>query len=261
MAKVKLAFIDGGHGMDTPGKRTPFISSLGRRIKENEFNSAVARKIYDHLKPTEIEAFLTAPQEHDVPLKDRTDFANNKLKEFQDEHGEDEVEAVFVSVHYDAYDGDFDDPSPSGHSIFVYPGHKNKEAGELANAIAEYLKQGTEQKWRGIREANFHVLRETEMPAVLTENGFMDNKDEALLMIDNDFQEEVAMEHAQGIADYFEVELKSETKVKSAQAKRSTGETYYRVVTGSFKNLENAERRVEKLKEAGFDSFITPYKN
>lgn len=58
--------------------------------------------------------------------------------------------------------------------------------------------EGTVQNFRGVKEENFHVLRETNMIAILTENGFMDNKREALLMIDRAFQMEVAVEHAKG---------------------------------------------------------------
>nr|WP_305078616.1 hypothetical protein [Pseudalkalibacillus hwajinpoensis] len=48
------------------------------------------------------------------------------------------------------------------------------------------------------------------MIAVLTENGYMDNKFEALLMLDKDFQKEVAIEHAKGICDYYGVTYKPE---------------------------------------------------
>jgi hypothetical protein len=73
---------------------------------------------------------------------------------------------------------------------------------KLATVVIAELKQGTKQISRGIVEQNLHVTRETVMPAILTESGFMDNATEANLMLNKDFQNEVAMEHAKGICKY-----------------------------------------------------------
>ena len=205
--KYYLAFLDDGHGSETPGKRTPVIKELGRSIKENEFNSAVVDKIATKLKPMGIVPILVAPGNADRPLKERTDFANKTFKEYQAKFGKSFVEAVYISVHYDALQSTFS--TAEGHSIFIYPGTAKGNSGKLANDIAGFLRQGTKQKWRGIKESNFHVLRETVMPAVLTENGFMDSKWESLLMLNQDFQNEVATEHTKGIAKYFGVTYKA----------------------------------------------------
>lgn len=189
-----LIALDDGHGIDTAGKGTPVVTELGRAIKENEFNSAVVKLIDEQLRFIGFRTLLVAPTDADTSLVARTNLANSK--------GAD----AYCSIHYDAMGNTWG--TAEGHSIFVYPGNLNKQSGKLAECIAEYLKQGTNQKWRGIKEANFHVLRETKMPAILSENGFMDNKREALLMIDTDFQKEVAKEHIQGICKYFGVAYK-----------------------------------------------------
>lgn len=199
MNKTYKVALDDGHGMDTPGKRTPYIPEIGRSIQENEFNRAVVRFLDVELQRCGIETVLVAPTDQDTPLKERTDLANNENVD------------IYVSIHYDAIDGKFDNNDPEGHTIYVYSGQMNKEAGKLAQCVAEFLKNGTAQQWRGIKEANFHVLRETKMPAILSENGFMDNKREALLMISESFQKEVAKEHAQGICKYFGVEYVPES--------------------------------------------------
>ncbi|MCA0983738.1 N-acetylmuramoyl-L-alanine amidase [Halobacillus yeomjeoni] len=199
MAK-KLIALDDGHGMATAGKRTPYIPELGRAIKENEFNRAVVKFLKKELERCGFDTLLVAPTDKDVPLKERTDLANRKKAD------------AYIAVHYNAFDGSFQGADPSGIEVYVYPGYKNKPAGKLAAAIAKHLKQGTQQNFRGIKEANFHVLRETDMIAVLTENGYMDNKREALLMIDPLFQKEVAIEHAKGICEYFNVKYVPEEK-------------------------------------------------
>ncbi len=146
---------------------------------------------------------LVAPGDEDVPLAVRTNRANQA--------GAD----AYISVHYNAFDGSFNGTNPSGIELYVYPGHLNKKAGRLAHCIGESLKQGTKQKYRGVKEADFHVLRETSMPAVLTESGFMDHPKEALLMVDKQFQSETAIEHAKGICNYFNVPFHEKGKEDS----------------------------------------------
>ncbi|WP_052158797.1 N-acetylmuramoyl-L-alanine amidase [Halobacillus sp. BBL2006] len=189
----KLIALDDGHGMETLGKRTPVIPELGRSIRENEFNRAVVNFLKQELERCGFDTLLVAPTDEDISLQKRTDLANARKAD------------IYVAVHYNAYDGSFSGQNPSGIEIYVYNGDLNRESGKLATAVGKYLRQGTKQNWRGIKEANFYVLRETNMPAILTENGFMDNKQEALLMIDEDFQREVAVEHAKGICEYFNV--------------------------------------------------------
>ena len=198
VASNYLIALDDGHGMETAGKRTPILTEMGRYIRENEFNRAVVKLMDEGLRYIGFRTLLVAPTDADTSLDSRTNLANSK--------GAD----AYCSIHYDTMGGTWG--TVEGHSIFVYPGNLNKQSGKLAECIAEYLKQGTNQKWRGIKEANFHVLRETKMPAILSENGFMDNKREALLMIDPGFQEEVAREHVQGICKYFGVTYKENKK-------------------------------------------------
>ncbi|WP_347553008.1 N-acetylmuramoyl-L-alanine amidase (plasmid) [Pseudalkalibacillus hwajinpoensis] len=198
----KLIALDDGHGMSTPGKRTPYIPEIGRSIKENEFNREVVKYLKVELERCGFQTLLVAPTDEDTPLTTRTNLANSKKAD------------AYIAIHYNAFDGSFSGSNPSGIEIYVYLGHKNKEAGKLASSIAKYLRQGTPQNYRGILEANFHVLRETNMIAILSENGFMDSKLEALLMLDKDFQKEVAVEHAKGICDYFGVTYKPEEEKK-----------------------------------------------
>ncbi|GGF17171.1 hypothetical protein GCM10010954_14790 [Halobacillus andaensis] len=195
-----LIALDDGHGINTPTKRTPFISSIGRTIKENEFNREVVRRLNNLLKTCGFHTLLVAPEDKDIPLSIRTNRANRA--------GAD----AYISIHYNAYDGQFSGDNPSGIELYVYPGHLNKDAGRLAHSIGGYLKQGTKQHYRGVKEADFHVLRETSMIAVLTESGFMDHPKEALLMREPMFQNEVAVEHAKGICDFFNIPFKASSK-------------------------------------------------
>jgi N-acetylmuramoyl-L-alanine amidase len=188
-----LIALDDGHGIGTPGKRTPYIKSLGRQIRENEFNAAVTDFLQGELERCGFRTLLTAPTDYDTPLSARTDLANAK--------GAD----ALVSNHFNALKDYFNGPGkdPEGMSIHIYPGAKNGR--KLAEHVAKYLKQGTEQKYRGIVEQNLHMTREFNKASILVENGFMDNEREALLMVNEAFQRECAREQAQGICEYFGV--------------------------------------------------------
>jgi len=247
-----LIALDDGHGMETPGKRTPFIPSLGRQIRENEFNREVVKYLDQELKRCGFKTILVAPEDKDIPLSVRVERANKAGAH------------AYISIHYNAFDGTFEGKNPEGFSAHVYIGCSNKAAGKLARCILKYLAQGTKQVNRGLFENNFYVLRKTKMPAVLLECGFMDNPREALLMIDKNFQKECAREIAQGICEYFGVKYVPEPTPKIPQAttpkvKPANG-VFYRVVTGSFKSKANAQARANELKKKGFDSFIA-YEN
>ena len=239
MAKYLIA-LDDGHGMTTAGKRTPHIPELGRFIHENEFNRAVVKFLDKELKRCGFATLQVAPTDADTPLSARTKLANDKKAD------------AYIAIHYNAFDGKFDDYDPEGLSVHIYPG--SKEGRKLAECIIKYLAQGTKQKNRGVRENNYHVVRETNMPAVLSENGFMDNKREAMLMVNVDFQKEVAREHAQGICDYFKVKYVPE---KVTEKK----DVYFRVQTGAFTVKENADKWLEEVKKAGFDTYMVKVGN
>jgi len=189
--------LDDGHGMETAGKRTPYISDLGRQIRENEFNKEVVRHLDIELMRCGFNTFLTAPKDTDTPLKTRVDLANKAQA------------SAFVSIHFNALKSTFELINPEGLEIHIYP--SSAEGRKLAGKILYFLYQGTPQKNRGIKESNFYVLRETHMPAILSENGYMDNPKEAMLMIDAAYQKEVAEEHCRGICSYFNVPYVPET--------------------------------------------------
>jgi len=198
---MMLVALSDGHGMETEGKRTPPIPELaGRIIKENEFNREVVKEIAIQLKINGIDVLLVAPTDLNTPLAERIQLANSKKAD------------VYVSVHYNAFDGKFDNYDPEGLSVHIYPG--SIKGRKLAENVIEFLKQGTPQKNRGIVENNFLELRQTMMPAILTENGFMDNKREAILMADTNFIKEVATEHTKGICKYFGIPYKATEVLK-----------------------------------------------
>lgn len=213
MAIVHLAIVEGGHAglVDnkpvpnaTPGKESPYVASLGRKIQEEEFNEPTAAYLITELKRCGVHVFDVAPGSRDVPLIERTNTANRIYNEYKKKYGASNVKAIYISIHYNALLTNFAGSNAAGYSAHIYPGHKNKDAGKLANLIlAEIKATSPKQINRGVVEQDLHVNRETAMPAVLTENGFMDDEAEALKMIDVNYQRTRAIAHAKGACKYF----------------------------------------------------------
>jgi N-acetylmuramoyl-L-alanine amidase len=169
--------IDPGHGGSDPG-------ATGFGLEEKELNLDKALKLRDWLDlDTQDtagghdweEVLMTRTTDTDVSLAARSSYANS--------NGVDR----FISIHHDA----FSDSSANGSSTHLYP-----EAGstteDYGQKVHEELISHGELKDRGVRYNNFHVLRETSMPAVLTEGGFISNQSDASIISKASWQDEVA---------------------------------------------------------------------
>ncbi|WP_179883898.1 N-acetylmuramoyl-L-alanine amidase family protein [Priestia megaterium] len=195
MTKKYKVGIDGGHGMETAGKRTPAIAELGGRvIRENEFNDAVAVRLQKALARCGFDTMFTAPETSDTPLGTRVKRANASKVD------------ILVSLHYNAITASFATAKASGFEVLAGSSSDSKR---LAKCILDSLVGGTEQKNRGIKDGSWLALNKCKMPLALVEYGFMDNKKEALLMIDPAFLTECAEETAKGICKYFGVTYKA----------------------------------------------------
>lgn len=187
--------LDDGHGLGTAGKRTPPIPQLkGRVVRENEFNREVVKHLDIELRRCGFRTILTAPGDNDVPLSTRTGVAN--------QHNAD----LFVSCHYNVGGGE-------GVESYHFPGSsRGKRAAELIQK--QILQSGIYRRDRGVKSANFYVLRKTKMPAVLIEYGFMDDPglEEAAQMIELRVQKAFAAATAKGICQYFGVNYVPEAK-------------------------------------------------
>jgi N-acetylmuramoyl-L-alanine amidase len=192
---MKTIAIDNGHGLNTAGKRTSIMPD-GKIIKEWEFNYPTAKKLGNLLKYNGFNIMYVSDTEEDTSLKIRTDRANNAKAN------------LFVSIHYNAYQGTWG--NHGGIETYHYP--NSVKGKELADLIQEELIKETGLRNRGVKSANFQVLRESNMTAILCECGFMDNIEEAKLMLDEDYQMKCARAIAKGICKYFGVEYKEETK-------------------------------------------------
>lgn len=222
--------IDNGHGTNTPGKRTPMMPN-GRVIKEWEFNYPTAKKLGQVLNRCGLDVVFVSDTQEDTPLSLRTQRANDAKAD------------LFVSIHYNAFQGVWG--THGGVETFHYPGSTKGQ--RLAALVQDELVKATGLRNRGVKHKNFYVLRRTFMPAILCECGFMDNLEEAKLMLDENYQQRVAEAIAKGICNYLGVEY-----VPADDSPK----VLYRVQIGAFEQRENAERLAKELRDKGYETFI-----
>jgi len=167
-----IVLIDNGHGglvngqYQTSGKRSP-VWDGGFQLFEGEFNRAIVARIIESLTTMKIPYVLIAPEARDVTLSTRVSRANKYSEET----------CFFLSVHSNAGGG-------NGFEVFTFPGESKSDKiatifGEEFQATYPNKKLRTDFSDGDLdKERYFIVLRDTKMPAVLTENFFMDNEEE-----------------------------------------------------------------------------------
>ena len=184
----KLIAVDAGHGLHTAGKRTPD----GER--EWSFNNRVVIALIDELHRLGLRTVrLDDPSgQRDVPLGERTRKANNAKAD------------VLVSVHHNALTGRWG--THTGTEIYSYPNAKSST--DLAKKLQPVLAETYGLRNRGAKTANFHMLRESNMPAILTEGGYMDSTIDIVKMRDEEVLKQVGITIARNVADWLGVEAK-----------------------------------------------------
>ena len=211
-----------GHGYNTPGKRTPDDE------REWTFNDVVARAFANELARYEgvtSKRFDDPTGQRDIPLQERTDNAN--LWDAQ----------YYISFHHNALGATWG--NHTGVETFVYIGNKNTTSGELAAAIHPALVKAYGLEDRGIKEEDLHIVRETKMPAILIEGGFMDSMIDIHKLRDKNVLENVGRMIAQALATYLKLKTLStpvEEKEVSSVFLNETGRTEIRSLLKQARN-------------------------
>jgi N-acetylmuramoyl-L-alanine amidase len=219
---VQVIVLDPGHGGKDPG-------AVGKKLKakEKDVNLAVALKL-KHMLENElgVRVLMTRDDDRFVSLGDRTKYAN--------EHKAD----LFISIHANAsksssskgtetyylatamtsdaravealenqvvelYEGGASARSKYDDLDFILSDLSQTEhlesSNELASNVQQNLIAGTKSYDRGVKQANFYVLRGAFMPSVLVELGFISNPDEERLLVNDEYQQRLARTIFEGI--------------------------------------------------------------
>lgn len=176
-AAVRI-FIDPGHGGADTG-------AVANGLQEKDLALQIALKTRDILNEQYSGHTINLSRTTDVTrsLAERTNMANNWGANF------------FASIHINS-------SQATGFESYTYNGdYAGKErTNAIQRSIHNEIVKQTGFTDRGVKEGNLHVLRESNAPAVLTENGFIDNANDASNLKDEAFINEIAQGHADGIA-------------------------------------------------------------
>lgn len=212
MSKYLVA-IDAGHGMHTAGKRTvkmskdlyidgKLVRKKGLTIRENEWNRSVSEYLSAALKRCGIDTMFTADMtgKTDIPLNSRANTANKK--------GAD----ILISNHYNAIGSCQAWQSRVKGLLVLRTKNASSKSIRLGKLAVKHLEKDINYEYsyglmRDVDMSGFTlaILRQTTMPAILIEYGFMDYWNEAKLMLDKKHQEKCAEAVCKAVCEYFGV--------------------------------------------------------
>lgn len=193
--------IDNGHGVFTPGKRSP-----DGLFREGIYNREIAARVVADLQDRGIKAELLVPEEDDISLKERVRRVNTKCLIL------DKRNIILVSIHVNAAGNGTKWMNATGWSCYTTPGQT------AADALATCLCEAAIKNFPGRRirtdwsdgdadiESNFYLLRKTLCPAVVTESFYMDNRSDLEFLQSRAGKRAVIDTHVEGITEYLESE-------------------------------------------------------
>lgn len=175
---MKKIFIDAGHGGKDLG-----ASAYG--LEEKELTLSIALLLRTELNKNYVghQIRLSRSKDETVTLKERTNMANKWGAN------------LLLSIHINAGGG-------TGFESYIYNGnYRNKgRTSMLQKQIHNEIVVSTAFRDRGRKMANFHMLRKSTMPAILTENGFIDHKKDNRQLKSDVYLRKIAEGHAVGLA-------------------------------------------------------------
>lgn len=173
-----VVVLDPGHG----GRDSGAVGIGG--LQEKQVVTAITQQVAAILGSQGVSVVLTRQGDQTVDLQPRVDMAERANA------------TVFVSIHANAIS--MDRPEVNGFETYYHSAIGERLARVLHNRVMGTLAMND----RGVRQANFYVIRRTSMPAVLVETGFVTGAVDAPRLRDPNWQAQMAQAIAAGILDY-----------------------------------------------------------
>ncbi|MEF3331723.1 N-acetylmuramoyl-L-alanine amidase, partial [Oceanobacillus oncorhynchi] len=183
LSRVKI-FLDPGHGAHDPGGQ-----GYGLNEKDVVLDIALETERILTSKYQGVEVEMSRRSDVFVELTERANHANRWGADY------------FVSFHNNAHNG-----SASGFESYIYNGGVSQETRNRQNDIHSYISSRLNVSDRGQKSANFNVLRNTDMPAILIEYLFIDNFTENALLRSDNYKKQLAQYTADAIAQSYNLE-------------------------------------------------------
>lgn len=228
---MKKVWFDAGHGGQDPG-------AVANGLKEKDLVLQMVKVAKSYLESNykDVDVNLTRSTDVFYALSERARRAN--------EWGAD----VFVSFHINAGGG-------TGFETYRYPGTKGETLElqkALHNEILSTMHAYGQISDRGLKESNLAVVRETHMPAVLTENLFIDRKTDADRLKEDGFVKAVGEAHARAVAKFLglsgESSKKKDSKKETPKEVKKETKKKYTLPSGIFK-VKSPMMKGEKVRQ------------
>ena len=194
-----LILIDNGHGLDTPGKRSP-----DGKFLEATYTREIARRVVADLIDRDYNAEILVPETQDIPLSERVRRINTYCQALGKQN------VILISIHVNAAGNGSQWLNATGWSVYTCKGQT--ESDRLAGILYEAAIKNF--PGRRIRtdfsdgdpdwEEGFYILRKSLCPAVLTENFFMDNHSDLEYLQSRAGKQAVVDTHMEGIVEWLE---------------------------------------------------------
>ncbi len=184
----KIVIIDAGHGGFDPGK-------MAGKTLEKEINLAIAKKLQAYLEQGGCLVFMTRIDDDALSSEKKDDMWKRKIIANSSKAD------VFISIHQNAYHIS----GIKGAQVFYFNESDNSKL--LAESIQDELKRTVDPYNQRTATSNksYFVLRQTKMPAVIVECGFLTNSHDKSRLQNDGYQEKIAWGIYSGIVKYFEV--------------------------------------------------------
>ena len=194
-----LILIDNGHGLETPGKRSP-----DGKFLEATYTREIARRVVADLIDRDYNAQLLVPEPEDIPLSERVRRINTHCQALGKQN------VILISIHVNAAGNGTKWLNATGWSCYTCKGQTTSDL------IAESFYEAAKKNFPGKRirtdysdndpdwEENFYILRHTLCPAILTENFFMDNPSDLEYLQSRAGKQAIVDTHVEGIIEYLE---------------------------------------------------------
>jgi len=182
----KIVWIDAGHGAYDPGK-------VAGKVLEKDINLAIALQLQAFLETGGATVFMTRLDDEALSSTKQGDMYTRRVKANASQAD------IFVSIHQNSYH----QGNVHGAQVFYFNTSDNSR--KLAEHIQQQIKEfvGTNRRLEARPNKNYYVLRQTVMPAVIVECGFLTNYNERTRLTQADYQRRIAWGIYLGIVQYF----------------------------------------------------------
>jgi len=183
----KIIVVDAGHGAWDPGM-------VSGKVEEKDINLGIAKKLQVFLEQGGATVIITRQDDSDLAKTKKGDMQARRLIANTSKAD------IFVSVHQNSYNNS----SVKGFQAFYFNESDNSK--KLADSIQSSLKEFVDpgNKLSSKANKNYYVLKQTEMPAVLVECGFLTNYSDRTNLSSEEYQEKIAWGIYLGIVKYFD---------------------------------------------------------